>query len=257
MPEKSREQIEQLIKNLQGVLKTSVDQAQRVRVYKDIQKWKTELERVIEEEEYEEEEDEEETYYTIDDDVQHSGDPRSSYPILKNIPLSKLSTTSTREINEIYTFLTYIEEEYLGLLSEYHLKIDFSHSLTRDSFYTDIHDSHSALKLYAEAFRKANDDNLAKNYQEKLKLSAQAEYRNLITKLGDFFRNLYKFVEVMVTDFENGGHLVTNPDTKLTFDSSLGGSRVLEGCTVIEGLKDLYRFLNELLDYLNFPEIKK
>ncbi|MDH4128263.1 MAG: hypothetical protein OEV44_05880 [Spirochaetota bacterium] len=253
MPESSSARIQQIIRNLEGVLKTTSNDVQRKRVYKEIQQWKEELDKLPRNFLFDND------TINFDKDVKtEKSNPLDNYELLKHIPIIKVnSEVNNRELNEIYTFTKYFEDEYLGMLSEYHIKLDFNYSHNRDIFYSQIHDVHLAIKSYADVLEKANKSNIETEQKSRLKLTAQGEYRNVINKISDFYNKLFEFVNNLVDNYDNHGNLISNPKSKLHFNSNVNSSMVLEGCTVIEGVKDLHRFLTELLDYLNLPNIKK
>ncbi len=253
MAELDHQRIREMIDNLEGVLKTSGDADQKKRVTVEILKLRKELERnplrILDDED----EDSEETIQQEEE----LKDPLDYYDILKHIPIQQIGRGFyNREINEIYTFIKHFEDEHLGMLGEYHLKLDYDQSIARDSFYSKIHDLHTVINHYANALEKYEQLKDSLSDKTNQKLLVQEEYRNLLTKLGNFFRKLYKFVDDLVENYNNNGNLVLNPHDKLSFDSSLGESQVLNGCTVIEGIQDLHRYLTELLEYLNLPDIK-
>jgi len=248
----SPSKIQQMIRNLEGIFKTSRSEDQRKRVFRDIQMWKKELERVQAESGYEE------PVYNSNHSNHNDDNSLESYELLKGIPIIQMNpNVYNKEANEVYTFIKHFEEEYLSVLSEYHLKTDFSHALLRDSFFTIIHDCYSAIRGYIDVLDKQGNESFPEDYRAKLKMTVQAEYRNMVTKVGDFFRKLYKFVDELIEDNKNDGHLLLNASSKLHFTKGTGGSKFLEGYSVLEGLQDLHLFLTELLDYLNLPDIKK
>ncbi len=252
MAELDHQRIREMIDNLEGVLKTSGSVDQRRRVAVEIHNLKKDLEKnpltLLDEDEVSQE---------STDPEEATKDPLDYFDILKHIPIVETSRGFVnRELDEIYTFLKYFEDEHLGMLGEYHLKLDYNRSLVRDGFYSKIHDLHTVINHYANALAKYEHDKDLLVSKTNQKLLVQEEYRNLLTKLGSFFRKLYQFADDLVENYNNNGNLVLNPHDKLTFDSSLGESQVLNGCTVIEGIQDLHRFLTELLEYLNLPDLK-
>ncbi|GMT48565.1 MAG: hypothetical protein IEMM0008_0104 [bacterium] len=255
MAELDHQRIREMIDNLEGVLKTSGNADQRKRVTIEIHKLRKELERnplrILDDD------DEDEDTQEAVQQEEELKDPLEYYDILKNIPVQQTGRGFyNRELNEIYTFIKYFEDEHLGMLGEYHLKLDYDQSLVRDNFYSKIHDLHTVVNHYANALEKHEQLKESLSNRTNQKLLVQEEYRNLLTKLGDFFRKLYKFVDNLVESYNSNSNLVLNPHDKLSFDSSLGESQILNGCTVIEGIQDLHRYLTELLEYLNLPDIK-
>ncbi|MDH5681497.1 MAG: hypothetical protein OEZ36_07915, partial [Spirochaetota bacterium] len=144
----------------------------------------------------------------------------------------------------------------IGIIGEYHLKLEFNQSQSREVFYTSIQDIRIALANYGDILAKLDEERMNVTAQARLKMESQAEYRNVINKMGNFYRKIFKFLDNLVKDFVNGGNLIINPHDKLHLDKDLAYSQVLEGCTVIEGLKDFHNFLSELLEYHNFPDLK-
>lgn len=237
-----RDQVERTIKNLENVLKMSKDQIQRQRVFKDIQRWKEILETLPKKQVKE-----------LDSyDEEKSASALADYELLKYITVLQMNKKiDDKDLNEIFTFMKFFEDEYLGMLGEYHLKLDYNQSDLRNTFYPKLHDIHNALEHYANALIKFDDEYNPVD-KTRLKMMVQEEYRNLLKKVGDFLRRLSNFINDLVYDYEQSGSVIKNPHEKLRFSS---GGNVLNGYTVIEGLKDLQLFLAELLDYLNIPEM--
>ncbi len=257
MPTNDPQKIQTIIRNLEGVLKTTRDDTQKRRVYKEIQHWKKELEMSsnalidLENEEYEK------SAPGNHSENSHI-DPLEEFEILKLIKIIQFNhKLNNRELDEIYTFVKYFEDEYLGMLGEYHIKLDYNIAHVREGFYTKVHDIHLAIKNYAESLLRIDNNTFDSSQKSRQKMDAQVEYRNLISKVGEFFKKLYQFIDNLIEDNQNGGNLVSNPHHKLKFDSKLDVSQVLQGCTVIEGLKDLHHFLSEIMNYLNLPDLKK
>ncbi len=238
--------IRKIINNLKGVLKTSSNETQRIRVYKEIQKLEKELLSLDLEE-------------SSDDshlDYDNTSNSISEYKYLKDIEVLKVpSSVDNSEANEIYTFLKYFEEEFLVLLSPYYIKLGLNYSITRETFYTDIYNCYSALYLYVETLEKIANDSLLENYKIKLKLDSQSEYRNLFSKLSTFLHKLYKFTYDLIENYDTGGRLILNADDILKLEVPLKGKMLLRDYTVIDGFRYLYDFLTELIDYLRLPRI--
>jgi hypothetical protein len=64
------------------------------------------------------------------------------------------------------------------------------------------------------------------------------------------------FLDTLITDFEGNGNIIMNPSDVLEFDK-LYGEKKLNKKTVIDGVKQTFIFVQEILDFVNLPNIYK
>jgi hypothetical protein len=159
-----------------------------------------------------------------------------------------------RELFYLYLYLNFFEDEFLTILSETKLKLDFKHSLERDSFYhrfenlrrlfDSVHEDSSTVDLYSG--QKQEEDMRKRSFKKK---------RNVIVEADKFMRSVARFTGALVMDIEAGGLICLNADDTLHFDR-IEGKRLFEGRQVHEALKELMSFAREVIDFLNVPQIE-
>jgi len=159
-----------------------------------------------------------------------------------------------RELSYLFLYLNFFEEEFLTILSETRLKLDFKHSLERDSFYhrfenlrrlfDNVHEDSSTVDLYS-----------GQQHEEDMRKRSFKKKRNMIVEADKFMRSVAGFSGALVTDIEAGGLICLNAGDMLRFDR-LEGKRFFEGKTVHEALRELKNFAREVVDFLNVPQIE-
>jgi len=256
--QKVENKIISLTKKLEGVLKITSDQFQKKRVSIQLAQLKKDMKRLeagnFSESEVKKYLDEEDMKLSF---AEEEKSRLSEYEILNEIPQLQASPDCNEpEINEIYSFLSYFENEYWGAISDFQFKLDFNYSQKRDQFFNELNIVQMGLKNYLDVLHDLSGDVVTREYEEKLKIMRTKQYMDVVMKTGTFIKKLYNFVDTLLTDFSDGGNIILNPDDVLNFDH-LEGDNLLEGATIIEGLKSLHQFAAEFIEYLSIPELKK
>jgi hypothetical protein len=139
-------------------------------------------------------------------------------------------------------------------LSETRLKLDFKHSLERDSFYHRFENLRRLLEDQREDARRM-EEYLGQKHEEEMRMRSFKKSRNLIMESDKFFRNLQRFSGGLAEDIAASGSICLNPRDLLRFDR-LGGRRLLEGLSVEKALVSLAEFSTEVSRFLNVPQIE-
>ena len=188
--------------------------------------------------------------------VQNEALPRFS--LLSEIPIQPASPEcSEQEVNEIASYLKHFEHEYLSVLGNYQLKLDFNHAQKRDTYFNAYGTIQHSLKSYLDVVHDVASGRVASGeHADSLRLMKRKMFMDLIMKTSDFVRGLFDFLTILTTDYQNGGNLMLNPEQVLDFDA-LQGKRELDGMLVAEGIERIRLFLDEFSEYLNVPGLKK
>jgi hypothetical protein len=254
-PEEELQTLNKTIRQFEAVYKSTKDASQRARVTKELNKLKTYRDKL-------------QTFHEFDSDAFEepvSVDEWEGLNYLKTI-LERTGTKNKnkkesyddsfddRELKYLFLYLNFFEEEFLTILSETKLKLDFKHSLERDSFYhrfenlrrlfDNVHEDSSTVDLYSG--QKHEEDMRKRSFKKK---------RNVIVEADKFMRSVVRFSAGLVTDIEAGGLICLNADDTLRFDR-LEGKRFFEGRKVREALKELRSYAREVIDFLNVPQIE-
>jgi hypothetical protein len=182
---------------------------------------------------------------------------KSAYRILRNIIVEKLNTNSSNiEINSIWTYLNYFGKEYLGLLSEQNLRLDYGHAYQRDKFYTYYTQTVRVLEEYGKTLDQIEAANSSNNrdYKDRLIKVQGKEYRDVIMKTGQFLHAIRAFIEDILESEKTGEKNLLEPDKIVEIK---GENSSIEGLPAKKALMDLYDFIKEFIDYLKIPDLKK
>lgn len=177
------------------------------------------------------------------------------YKILRNIPIIKVSTNCTNsEINSIWSYLNYFGEEYLGLLSEQNLKLDYGHAYQRDQFYTIYNECLRTVEEYGEICDQLTNISGNKEYKERLISLQNKQYRDIIIKTGKFLKALETFIQDIFHSEQLGEKVLLEPDKPVEITGSYS---TINGVSAKQALYDLYNFVEEFIEFIKIPDIKK
>jgi hypothetical protein len=254
-PEEELKTLNKTIRQFESVFKSTKDPNQRARVNKELNKLKTYRDKLQSFHEFDSKEFEEPAAVDewaglsylktiLEKEGKKSRDRKVSYE----------GSLEDRELYYLFLYLNFFEEDFLTILSETKLKLDFKHSLERDSFYhrfenlrrlfDNLHEDSSTVDLYS-----------GQQHEEDMRKRSFKKKRNVIVEADKFMRSVSRFSGVLVTDIEAGGLICLNAEDKLHFDR-LEGKRFFEGKEVREALKELKRFAREVIEFLNVPQIE-
>jgi hypothetical protein len=254
-PEEELKSLNRTIQQFESVYKSTKDPNQRARVTEELKRLKTYRDKL-------------QSFHEFDPTVLEEPlpvDEWQGFSYLKTIlehtgKKSKSKKPSyddsfgDRELYYLHLYLKFFEEEFLTILSETKLKLDFKHSLERDSFYhrfenlrrlvEDVHEDSSTVDLYS-----------GQQHEEDMRKRSFKKKRNVIVEADKFLRSVSRFAGVLVTDIEAGGLICLNADDTLHFDR-IEGKRFFEGKNVRETLAELRAFAGEVIEFLNVPQIE-
>jgi hypothetical protein len=254
-PEEELKRLNRLIREFEGVFKSTRDPLQRERVSKELRKLKTYKERL-------------ESFHDIDPTQLAEPariDELEYFPHLKEALARRGGQGSAlgkpveedyqdRELYHLALYLILFEGEFLSLLSETRLKMDFKHSLERDSFYHRF-ENLRLLLLDVKEDASRMDEYLGRKHEEDLRLRAFKKKRNVILEADKFFRNLANFAGALNEDIVAGGAVCLNAADVLRFGRGQD-KKLLEGLTVEQALARLHELGKEVVSYLDVPQFE-
>jgi hypothetical protein len=261
--EQLRQELEsktQVLKQLEGVYKTSTSLFQKKRVLREINNVKSLIQnlkgRLLMSGSDEEE------FLGFSDFAAPvaaaPGEPRfvqHAYSLLGYIPVSRHRDDSRdREIDAIVSYGVFFEKNYLPLLSDYYIKLNFSHSIKRDTFYPRHMEIKKALKEYnyeLDILNREEFDSIA-HYRDKSVIH-KVRHRYLLL-LDRYFKDLRDFLDGVLDDLRTGGTIVLNPYEKVNL-SEFEDNRRLDGLSVAEILEEMRAFSGEFTRFLSMPDI--
>jgi hypothetical protein len=254
-PAEELRRLNRLIRQFESVFKSTHDPLQRDRVTRELRQLKTYKEKL-------------ESFHEFDPrelEEPSEQDELGEQPYLKKAmaaggekdsPASRVHAEDylDREVYQLALYLAFFESEFLALLSETRLKLDFKHSLERDSFYHRFENLRRLLEdLREDASRM--DDYLGQKHEEEMRMRGFKKSRNLIMESDKFFRNLQRFAGGLAEDIGASGSICLNPRDLLRFERPRG-RRHLEGLSVAQALAGLAEFSSEVSRFLNVPQIE-
>jgi hypothetical protein len=237
-------QINKAIKQYEVVLKTTKDSYQKQRVRKELAKLKDYREKF------------EHVYSIIDDENEEDVISEfEGYEFLsRHLSIDLDSSVHDREVNGILAILHFFEQEFVTVLTEKKMKLDFKYALERDSFYHLFQELMKRIHDFEDEIKIINDGKYKDNALTDIKNRRLRKRRVLIIETDKLFRRCRHFTGEILKDIDKSGVACRNPEAEVHFED-LEGTRFLEGKTVHEALTVLDEFAGEVLSYFNLTEI--
>jgi hypothetical protein len=237
-------QINNAIKQYEVVLKTTKDSYQKQRVRKELVKLKDYREKF------------EHVYSIVDEENEEldSGE-FEGYPFLsQHLDFDAETVIHDREVNGILAILRFFGHEFLTILTEKKMRLDFKYALERDGFYHLYQDLMKRIHDFEDEIKIINEGKYTDSALTDIKNRRLRKRRVLIIEADKLFRRCLHFTGEILKDIEKSGVACRNPEEIIHFDE-LEGLHFLEGRTVHEALNVLDEFASEVLAYFNLPEI--
>ena len=251
--EKSKK-IVKSIKLLEGVLKSTSDAQQRSRVKKDLDKLRKMLKELYPGVDIETLE---EAIFS-DSMIKTHGDESGlhSFKYLKDVEVPQIShMKDDREVGLAAGILKHFEDRVWGILSDQHTKLDFSNSGVRDSLYRKLDICNRSLKLFNQTISDI-ERSKSMDHASQLNLMKMKQGRIFLYDALEFFKDTRDFVGSLIADAEFGGSMVLNYSEKVEY-ADYEKYRTFEDWILLDALKHLKEFLDETLDIIRLPDLKK
>jgi hypothetical protein len=236
-----------ILKQLEGVLKTSKDPEQRRRVAKEIKEIKrtiSNLQSIISVQK---------KYGFTDTAYEEEGE--EIFKTLNRIPVEKFFRDSRdSEMDALISYAEFFEKNYLPVLSEYYVKLDYNHALKRDTFYPRYMELKKILKeyVYEMEVQSREEFNTIAVYKDKSVVYKMRQQYFLA--LDRYFREMKAFLDKIIDDHASGGGIVLSPLDIINM-SEFEVDRKLDGYTVINGIMEISKFCDEILRFLAIPNL--
>jgi hypothetical protein len=243
-----------VISQLEGVLKTTRNGEQKSRVQKQLREIRALYQQAAEGQEL--------PASRLSKLGAAKGEPEAADVAVTTVP-SVLDSVEVRaiipecddaEINRVHSYLVYFENEFWATMSDYHLKLDYNHSFTRDGFFNLLEGCKRSLKNYCDVLLETLRGGTNREYAEQLKNMHTRMRRGYLMEVNRFLKRIQEFSTELVNDHESGGNMILNPHDVLTFDR-LEGRRSLEGVKIIDGIRMMREFTQDFLSFLSLPEM--
>jgi hypothetical protein len=183
-----------------------------------------------------------------------TGDDSSGF---LNLLLAKdnAKNVSDVEIHYLNLYMDFFYEEFLSFFSERKLKLDFKYSIDRDS----THHKFMEIKRRVDDLEKeeviVKDGFFQKSMEQELRLRSIKLKRTLCIEAHKFFLWVKDFADTLIADLDSEGLLCLNGDNIITFELNFD-AHYCEGLTVKNALIELRKFTEEVIVFLNIPDIE-
>jgi len=260
-PEEELRRLNRLIHQYESVFRTTTDLSQRERVQNELKRLQGYREKIL-------------SVNVIDssllEEIEERVDELAAFPILKRLdaetsarpsdpmaaPASQQAPSATqREIERIALYAEYFQREYLPFLTEKHLKLDFSFSLDRDSFYQKLHGLWRRIEDFRKEHERLGEGNIRRDMEAEIRKRGFRLLRVITVEAARLFRGTRRFCRELLEDADEEGVKCLNADGEIEFDS-IEGDRALEGRTVRSALEEMEGFASEAIEWLNVPELE-
>ena len=230
------------IEQYELVLRTTVDVGQQKRVQRILRDLQENKKRIIDSFEVE-----------IKPD-QDAPPPKEQTFVFQRIVanMSRMPLTLDREVSKLERYVYFFDDELLLLFSGRSLRLDFQHSLERDSFYNRFQDFLRVLRDFAEEEKHLTDGEFHKEEAMAVKKRLLRMKRGLLVESGRFFSTVDRFTKFLIDDLDTDRVVCLNGEERIHFDN-LDKGRYLEGKTVEESLKIVQDFAQEVRIVLKAP----
>jgi hypothetical protein len=236
-----------ILKQLEGVYKTSTDLDQRKRVAREIRNIKrsiSNLQSILSLQE---------KYGLSQDHHELEGD--EAFKLLSRIMVAKfINDSRDSEMDAIVSYVDFYEKNYLPVLSEYYVKVDYNNSMKRDVFYPRYMEMKKMLNEYmyeVEVQIREEFTSIAVYKDKSLVYKLRQQY---LMGLDRYFRDLRSFLDEILADHASGGSSVLNPLDFVSM-SEFEVDRKMDGYTVINALMEIQTFSDEIIRFLAIPNM--
>ncbi|RKX86475.1 MAG: hypothetical protein DRP57_01415 [Spirochaetes bacterium] len=244
-PEEEVKRINKVIREYEAILKTSIDVDQRDRVSKEFKELKSYRDKIL-------------AVNIISDTEEPSVeyDEILDFPFLKMLMLkNEEKILADKEANAMYLYLIFFENEFLPFLSETKLKLDFKYSMERDGFYHRFQDLLRRMQDFIGEAQRVEEETFRPDVVEEMKKRNFKMKRSLSIEMDKFFKSILNFAEDLLEDIKEDSLKCLNGEETITFDA-IEGKRYLEGSIVSDALENLSVLSDEIIKYLNVPNIE-
>lgn len=159
----------------------------------------------------------------------------------------------SHDINMISSIIKEFETNYWNILSERHLKLDYTNSAERDTFFTKMEELKRNLKLVVNYIEESAETS-SQEYLQRLRNLRAKQERLLLLEYRDFFSELSDFLGKLVANMDENGAMVLNNEDQIMY-SKMDGEPYFEGKTVEEAVRDIYEFSAEAETAIQLPDL--
>jgi hypothetical protein len=244
-PEEELRRLNRLIHQYETVYRTTADAGQRDRAGRELKELKSYRSKIL-------------AVNEIDRgklvEPSTTADAFADTPILSGLVAADTEAwEGDQEVRHIALYLGHFEREFLPLLTETRLKLDFKHSLERDGFYRRFQEVQRRLEDWRDAHRRLDEGGFNRDLESEVRTRIFKLKRNLAVEASRLFRSAERFADVLVEDARGDGVKCLNGDDTVAFDR-IEGDRLLAGLAITDALQAFAGFAAEVSGYLRMPD---
>jgi hypothetical protein len=162
-------------------------------------------------------------------------------------------TPVQEEVFNVMLYGRFFQAEFLPILTEKRLRLDYKFSIERDSFYGRYKDIERSLDEFREENERLSNGTVRpgmeqESYKRVIKLRGRIK-----SEAAKLFRAVRDFCDELIEDVDGDGVKCLNGGAEIVFDE-IEGVRLLTGRRVIDALVVLAGFSSEVTAYLHVPE---
>ncbi|MCU0823050.1 MAG: hypothetical protein MUF77_00220 [Leptospira sp.] len=244
--------LQKMLRNLEKIEKNAKNDLQKERVAFDIERYRKRMQEVSPEgipDNLEQ---------TIRNVKARAEDPsKVKHKIISQYPVMKISPNSNdSEINQIGTLINIMDLEYIPILGDAHIKFDYSHATERDTVLKYMENLRRNMKILVETVEEyAAADK--QEFREQLSRMKNKQSRIFIAESFDTMTKFQEFLRAVNADIHEGVNVIMNMEEPLKFNPRFEKATVLEGRSIMEGLREFQEFVDETCDLIKLPSFRK
>jgi hypothetical protein len=261
-PEEELARLNRLLAQYQTVYRTTLDPDQKERVERQLRELRSYRDKLV--------------AVNVIEDTEvlqpEEEDELAAFPLLEGLRAENLAlplmhtlgsfaaknaapTASQEEVYNLALYVRRFEREFLPFLTEKQLKLDFKHSMDRDSFYSIVQGLQRRIAEFREETARIAEGLPKREMEVEAKKRVGKLARLLAVEGARLFRGLQRFADALGEDADGDGVMCLNAEAEIQFDR-VEGERRLQGLAVREGLRELETLAAEAVTYLNVPDIE-
>lgn len=177
--------------------------------------------------------------------------------VLGKYTIEKASPNSSDpDVNFLVAVYNLIQREYWPAIAEQHCQMDFSHAAERDGLRNQMENVLRNMKVLLETIEEYASAE-QQDFREQLLKMKNRQTRAFIFDANEMLRKIREFMAPLLDDIRSNGGVITNKTETLRFDSRFEDATVLEGCSVVDGVQEFAQFVDEAIQHLNLPTLKR
>lgn len=241
--------IQKMIRGLEKIKKNSKNPDQLTRVTWDLEKYQRKMNELSPDGIPDNLE-----YATLTSKRVQAGNEEMKY--IQKFPTLRITPNSNdREINQIGTLVKVMDEEFVPVLSDSHIKFDFSNANERDTILKHMENLRRNLKLLQETIEEyAAADK--QEFKEQLSRMKNKQSRIFIAESYEVFKKFKDFLEKVHKEIREGNKVIMNMDEPIHFNKKFETATILEGKYIPEAIKEFLNFVKEVIELVNLPDVK-